>query len=842
MASGHVENFVDQFSLLCRLSYIHRLNDGLPLWRKFPEQLRDKTGANRYVQLFHQPFDERRLTPEEKTALRLSLLKAIPPPSPAQAAFALHLPEEVHEISILKLIDHVIDLASGYVRLPANVGPQREVVTHSLLPTLAEKAGVDLCKWCVAPQRDCTCPRNLPTGPVSQVPVAAAVQVMTVTASMAPVTTLSTSYGGSGAAGPTPSTYPSLLGSAMRVPVATPTPQIRQATPSTYQMPPTPQRLGEPASVAPTPRQSRARTTAAATGGPSPPRPLLAGQGFGRGGVIRSRSASATAPSRPVLGRGQQPVRPQEPPQGLQVDQPPGPAQASGGAAFNPQYVTGQDLIQFATASLQGSGVESAPTGQKSSYADFVRSHGNSRPRREPLGLPTAEGSDRRAAKYRKPPAQGMIKDLTRILQDHMDAAPELSRYTHDERAALAKRVTSHMVDHKIEWLLDREKNPLKYMRYVSDLFLRLCGVCLPGLDTYTDWIRAGTFIHGSILRRGELSKCPHLIGQAAPPPTVMAPSLVSLTTIKKEYEDASRNPKTTPAELAVIKKRLVGHYRGLRWFKQADDLEGHTPAAKGATAAPVDPAPMELDDNTMGAGGDAPTWAEMAEAEEKAKSHKSKKDREGFTQINRKNHKRQRSDGSQQGRVVVPFPLDADRRVEAVLALCREAASKSRATCPWILDLIQERYPRWSKKEMVSVSNMLPVIITEWQLTCAARDDYGVGPVLPDEILKLLPELEPYIGGNVQGAVSDFRQIARGNSLRFAVFLHRLDMYALSGSDFELSMAESDHHQGRLLGFYLSAGVADLTYEDVLEMCLRENKYENRRDLDREQEKGQAS
>ena len=97
-------SLVDQFSLLCRLNFIHQLNDGHPLWRKFPEQLRDKTGANRYVQLFHQPFDERRLTPEEKTALRLSLLKAIPPPSPAQAAFALHLPEEVHELSVSKLL------------------------------------------------------------------------------------------------------------------------------------------------------------------------------------------------------------------------------------------------------------------------------------------------------------------------------------------------------------------------------------------------------------------------------------------------------------------------------------------------------------------------------------------------------------------------------------------------------------------------------------------------------------------------------------------------------------------------------------------------------------------
>ena len=183
---------VDQFSLLCRLNFIHQLNDGDPLWRKFPEQLWNKTGANRYMQLFNSPFDERRLTPGEHTALRLSLLKAIPPPSPTQTAFTLHLREEVHELSMSKIIDHVIDLASGYVRLPMNVGPQREVVAHSLLPTLAEKARVDLCKWCLSPQGGCTCALQPPPGQSSQSSVASQMQVMTVTTSMAPVTTLST--------------------------------------------------------------------------------------------------------------------------------------------------------------------------------------------------------------------------------------------------------------------------------------------------------------------------------------------------------------------------------------------------------------------------------------------------------------------------------------------------------------------------------------------------------------------------------------------------------------------------------------------------------------------------
>ena len=66
--------------------------------------------------------------------------------------------------------------------------------------------------------------------------------------------------------------------------------------------------------------------------------------------------------------------------------------------------------------------------------------------------------------------------------------------------------------------------------------------------------------------------------------------------------------------------------------------------------------------------------------------------------------------------------------------------------------------------------------------------------------------------------------------------------MYSISGSDFELSMAESDHLQGRLLRYFLSSGTSDLSYEEVVDFCIRENKYENRRDLEREQEKSRLA
>ena len=266
--------------------------------------------------------------------------------------------------------------------------------------------------------------------------------------------------------------------------------------------------------------------------------------------------------------------------------------------------------------------------------------------------------------------------------------------YSYDEKTSMARQVTHHMSDHKVEWLLDREKNPLKYMRYVSKLFLKFSGICLQGLGHLCEVDKAG-HLHSRHHpeAQGELSKCPHLKGHKPPPANMVPPSIVSLGTIKKEYEDAIRSPKMTPAELQALRKRLVCHYRGLRWHKQADELEKATnpPPTKNT---PTMPAPMELDADAMNAGGDAPTWAERAEAEEKAKGRQPEVDQEGFTRLQRRNHKRRRSDGSQQGRAAPPFPLDVEKRVDAVLTLCKEAASKSYETCPWILELIQKRYP----------------------------------------------------------------------------------------------------------------------------------------------------
>ena len=131
------------------------------------------------------------------------------------------------------------------------------------------------------------------------------------------------------------------------------------------------------------------------------------------------------------------------------------------------------------------------------------------------------------------------------------------------------------------------------------------------------------------------MAKCPHLRDAKPPPPNVLAPSLVSLGTIKKEYDDTLKNPRATLAKVKAARKRLVAHYQGLHREKEADDFEkpGHSPVAVNQLSAP---APIEL---------------EQTEGKEKAKGCKPEPDREGFTKIQRRNHKRQKSDSSQQGR-----------------------------------------------------------------------------------------------------------------------------------------------------------------------------------------------
>ena len=162
------------------------------------------------MQLFHCPFNDHILSSVEGAALKLSLLKAIPPLPPAQSALALHLPEEINELSINRIIDHVIDLASGFVKLPMFVSPPREAIAHTIVPILARKAGIDFSKLCLSPRGGCTCAPIAPPGAWSQTSAAPQTSPMMVMATMTPVTTLSTSYGGPGAAGPAPMAYPPL--------------------------------------------------------------------------------------------------------------------------------------------------------------------------------------------------------------------------------------------------------------------------------------------------------------------------------------------------------------------------------------------------------------------------------------------------------------------------------------------------------------------------------------------------------------------------------------------------------------------------------------------------------
>ena len=102
----------------------------------------------------------------------------------------------------------------------------------------------------------------------------------------------------------------------------------------------------------------------------------------------------------------------------------------------------------------------------------------------------------------------------------------------------------------------------------------------------------------------------------------------------------------------------------------------------------------------------------------------------------------------------------------------------KTYDTCPWIHDLVAKRYTNLTSRKVSAIANMIPVIISKWQLAIAICDSYGVGPVLPEEILELLPDLEAHVGEGLPGVTNDFRQIERAGSLCFAVWLHCLNIY----------------------------------------------------------------
>ena len=106
---------------------------------------------------------------------------------------------------------------------------------------------------------------------------------------------------------------------------------------------------------------------------------------------------------------------------------------------------------------------------------------------------------------------------------------------------------------------------------------------------------------------------------------------------------------------------------------------------------------------------------------------------------------------------------------------------------------------------------------------------------MLPPEIEGQLRDLREYLPHNDAGFPStDVREKDKGNLLRLACWLHRLDMAFMYSRGTAQSLRRKDHEEiGSLLCFLLAPGIGSLTSLDMIDRVLQENRDDTLRQLE---------
>ena len=170
--------------------------------------------------------------------------------------------------------------------------------------------------------------------------------------------------------------------------------------------------------------------------------------------------------------------------------------------------------------------------------------------------------------------SQGWKKDLEPIFWVYYKY-----NFTSLKEAAWNKirdKVFDHLLPYQEEWRRIKDNDPLQYMPYMEEQFYAATGIRLEGLVGCTAWIKCGSYYHSMVAQRGQLDKCPYLVGIELP-----------------------RGPQMTPSESHLVSQRKPDT---LVTSSSAPATEASAP--QGATADV--PAPIE----TEGAG-DGQSWVE---------------------------------------------------------------------------------------------------------------------------------------------------------------------------------------------------------------------------------------
>ena len=100
----------------------------------------------------------------------------------------------------------------------------------------------------------------------------------------------------------------------------------------------------------------------------------------------------------------------------------------------------------------------------------------------------------------------------------------EASSLPNDRWAQIVTQALDHMSPNMGDWLFQRERQPLWYMTYLTQVIKKVGGPALITLKKYVLWIKPGSFYHLRIYQLKELHKCPHLLNLDSPKPDLEPP------------------------------------------------------------------------------------------------------------------------------------------------------------------------------------------------------------------------------------------------------------------------------------------------------------------------------
>ena len=330
----------------------------------------------------------------------------------------------------------------------------------------------------------------------------------------------------------------------------------------------------------------------------------------------------------------------------------------------------------------------------------------------------------------------------------------------------------------------------MDFMPYIEDHFWRATGLHLNGLRDFTDWIKQGSYYHGLVAQQGHLHKCPHLAGVPLPRQPQMTPS-----ESHRESQKQAETPATSSSEPST----------GATATPVAETPVTQAPATRSDT-----PAPMET-----GGAGDGQSWAEQVEAGTD----------EGFQKDRPTKCCRSQSRRHEQ-RLMLSFPLqDSEGRLTSIPQLYQHAAEQPATSHNGAGQGIMHLHLEMLLQKAMCLGNQVTCMIAEYHLTGSARGPSSLSPILPEEAVALLPPIKNYVPSVTFEGTRDVRVMDRARTLRVAVWLHWLDMATGGDGMASETLEASRHRQGPLLESFLTLMMSNLTFQEVVDCILSENR-----------------